>query len=135
MKKILPFFFLFAVLTLFIISCNKQNSTGSFTYTMLKGQCISSANGNNFSICLDSVGTDSRCPTGAVCFRAGDVFCMFSFHQNGIVIPFALSIGEPYSRHDTLINQITISLKDVLPYPSATTPPSMPTQAIIEVTE
>jgi len=140
MKKIVSFLLLCAVLTLFIISCKKQkqkqNASGLFTYSLLKNQCVASANGNNFTICFDSLKIDCRCPIGAHCTWQGYAEANFSFHQNGVVIPFSLETLDLVSLpQDTIINQIKISLKDVLPYPNFTTPSPAPTQTIIEVTE
>ena len=137
MKKTVPFLLSCAVLTILMVGCNKQNSSqGLIKYTLSKGQCVPSASGNNFTICFDSIRIDCRCPIGVTCFWAGYAEADFSFHQNGVVTPFSLTTRDfPGYTPDTIISQIKISLKDVVPYPNFTTPSPAPTQALIEVTE
>lgn len=72
---------------------------------------------NNFKLGFDSLVSDSRCPTGVVCFWEGEVSVRFN-----------LIIGENdpnsfvLSNHtrfvnDTIIGNLKFRLVDVLPYP------------------
>jgi len=73
---------------------------------------------NHFYICLDSVLNDSRCPTGATCYWAGNAEVRFKFERlNYIPVLFTLNthINFPY---DAKVNGYRITLLDLNPYPA-----------------
>ncbi len=78
-----------------------------------------STNANpNFSICYDSLITDSRCPSNVVCVWAGVAIVKLSLTQNNSFVSFKLSSmgGNYFPPRDTTINGINIKLVDVTPY-------------------
>jgi hypothetical protein len=73
---------------------------------------------NQFFLCLDSILEDSRCPTGAECFLAGDARIRFHFEKlNGQPVDFILHTDE-FATHEITIEGYKITLLDLLPYPT-----------------
>jgi len=113
MKKAALFFTLIMATTIGIISCKKE-SVNETTYTIKVNECTTAA-GENFTVCFDSLITDSRCPINAICVWEGFALAKFSLHQNGNIIPFSLATRAFQQYHqDTTINQIKISLQKIL---------------------
>ena len=93
----------------------EQNSTIAINTCNLFSTNINS----NFSICYDSLVTDSRCPSDVVCVWAGIAIVKLSFTQNNSIVSFKLSSmgGNYFPPKDTTINGIKIKLIDLIPYP------------------
>jgi hypothetical protein len=65
---------------------------------------------------------------------AGVAIATFSLHQKGNVSAFTLATSKfSHFRNDTTINQISICLQGILPYPNATQPSSKPTTAVLKI--
>jgi hypothetical protein len=131
MKKAIYFFILATTATLFILSCKKQ-AVNNATYNLKLKEC--SAAGKGFIICFDSLITDSRCPSEVVCVWGGVAAGKFSFKQNGNVVNFNLATANILNFHtDTVINQVKISLQNILPYPKSMLPSITPVEALLKI--
>ena len=78
-------------------------------------------NGVNYSICLDSVIDESRCPVGGQCIWEGYAKAKFTFTAGASAHQFLLYTtvpggGRTYP-NDTVINGIKLQLKAITPYP------------------
>jgi hypothetical protein len=72
---------------------------------------------NQTYLCFDSVLTDSRCPTGVMCFWAGEAKVQFSLQKhNEDPIVFVLSPAGQNSE-GVVIDGYRIKMIDLLPYP------------------
>lgn len=126
MERIEFFITFMLAVTMSFISCKKQ-SVNDRIYNVKLNKCTSSA-GENLIICFDSLITDSRCAVNGVCVWAGVAIAKF-----WNVISFTLATNTfSYFHNDTTINQLKISLQDILSYPSATQPSATPTVAVLK---
>ena len=76
-------------------------------------------------ICFDSLLTDSRCPSGAVCFWRGNALIKVTFHESQAAHTFVMSLkGYPSAGYpsDTIVNGYEISFTNLQPYPDLNTP-------------
>jgi hypothetical protein len=76
-------------------------------------------------ICFDSLLTDSRCPSGAVCFWRGNALIKVTFHESQAAHTFVMSLkGYPPGGFpsDTIVNGYQISFTNLEPYPDINTP-------------
>ena len=129
MKKAALFFTLIMAATIGIISCKKE-SVNEEKYTIKVKECTTAA-GENFIVCFDSLITDSRCPIDAICVWEGFALAKFSLHQNGNIKPFSLATRAFQQYHqDTTINQIKISLQNLL-YETIVKSPSVVTTSAV----
>lgn len=110
------------IVTLLLLSCNKDDSTDLEKINLELGQNASLKNGEcldirqtPFEICLDSV-WDSRCPEGANCIWAGNATAFFSLKAGSEKKNFLLHT-HPNSSEDTVIDNLHFKLIDVTPYP------------------
>ena len=132
MKRAALFFILIIASTIGIIGCKKE-SLNEATYTIKVNECTPSA-GENFTVCFDSLITDSRCPIDAICVWEGFALAKFSLHQNGNVIPFSLATRAFQQYHqDTTINQIKISLQNILYETNVKSPSVVNTSAVFKI--
>ncbi len=68
-------------------------------------------------ICLDSIVSDSRCPTGVVCIWEGNAKARFKFAmRDDIPVFFDLNTFHGFT-NDTTIGGYKFTLIDVYPYP------------------
>ncbi len=131
MKKAAYFLIPIIPITLFIVSCKKQ-AVNKGIYNVKLKECNTSC--KDFIICFDSLITESRCPSDVVCIWGGVAVGEFSFKQNGSVVHFNLATGNILDYHtDTLINQIKISLQNILPYPKSIQPSTALTEAVLKI--
>lgn len=72
-----------------------------------------------FSLRVDSVLNDSRCPVNALCVWAGDVEVVLDLELYNTRHLFSLHTN-PESRRDTVIQGVRYALIDVSPYPGGT---------------
>lgn len=70
------------------------------------------------SMCIDSVLSDSRCPTGAVCVWAGNAAIRLSVYDASAKVRNSITLNTTVSTKDTVFQGYRIALVDVLPYPS-----------------
>jgi hypothetical protein len=70
--------------------------------------------GTHTYLCLDSVLTDSRCPTGANCFWAGDAEARLKYSSSGEK-PVTFTLHPSGS---TIISGYKFTLQSLLPYPT-----------------
>ncbi len=131
-------FILFSVLyftTVLFTSCNKEIPQRDIK--IKKGSCNLVADKRNIAICFDSLINESRCPVNIdiYCIWGGYASAAFRLNTGGVSTTFKLSTLNVGNLHtDTVINNIKITLKDILPYPGAdNTPEAKETVAILEV--
>ena len=131
-------FILFSVLyfnTVIFTSCNKEITRSEIK--IKKGNCNFTASNRNIVICFDSLVNESRCPVNIdiYCIWGGYASAAFRLNTGGVSTTFKLSTLNFGNLHtDTVINNIKISLKDILPYPGAdNSPGTKETFAILEV--
>jgi hypothetical protein len=111
---------------IFMFSCEKTGNVKTFDNMEVTSQLsldnsIIISNGDcagNFQthtyLCLDSILSDSRCPTGAMCFWAGEAVARLKFSASGEKpVFFTLKPAG-----DTVINGYKFTLKSLLPYPT-----------------
>ena len=79
-------------------------------------QCVMDA-GTQYTVCLDTVLEDSRCPTGAVCIWAGEAIARFKI-QGKNYTPVFLTIKE--GAVETEDPEYSFSFLKLTPYPSIT---------------
>jgi hypothetical protein len=76
--------------------------------------CLNDSDGKRY-ICFDTVLTDSRCPTGAVCVWAGEAIVRFKIEKYN---SFPVFIDLKEGVKDTLVCGYQISFIKLLPYPT-----------------
>lgn len=124
MTKYISIIFLMAVV---LWSCEKEPLEGENKSLVLKqkvelnvGECASGS--SDLSICIDSVSSDSRCPSDVVCIWEGNAAVNVSFTMNGTVHHLTLNTNNSDNfPSDTTIKQYHITLTDLTPYPISTT--------------
>ena len=132
MKNTALFFTLIMAATIGIISCKKE-SVNDGKYTIKVNECTTAA-GENFTVCFDSLITDSRCPIDAICVWEGFALAKFSLHQNGNVIPFSLATRTFHQYlQDTTINQVKIYLQNILYETNVKLPSVVTTSAVLKI--
>jgi hypothetical protein len=132
MKKCLLFFIFMVLAGIVFTGCKKQ-SVDDEIYSIQLKEC-SRSSGENIIVCFDSLITESRCPVNGICVWAGTAVAQFSLHQKKGVTVFTLATNQFLQyKNDTTINNITISLQDVQPYPNATKPSPAPITAILKI--
>lgn len=116
--------FLILLSGIIFIGC-KKSSTDSNSFsesrTIPVGFCTSFTNaGVNYSICLDSVVSESRCPIDALCIWAGVAKAKFTFTEAGNAHHFYLytPVAYPALTSDTIINAVKIKFKSLTPHPA-----------------
>ncbi len=127
--KLLYYFALLAA-TANNCNCSKQvNRPAGFTTnkTVAVNTCSPFVqNGTGYTICLDSVANESRCPSGAECIWAGYARGKFTFTAGTAVHHFYLHTGAvahsggPFPK-DTIFNNIRIKFINLTPYPAVNT--------------
>ncbi|HZH65404.1 MAG TPA: hypothetical protein VEY10_10975 [Flavisolibacter sp.] len=107
------------VITFSCISCSKKDSQQSGCEPLGKDCQQIICGKSEASVCYVKTLSDSRCPAGAVCIWQGKADVELSLVKDGNSILFRLSTqGVPGSYpNDTVIQNIHIRLKQVLPYP------------------
>ena len=96
---------------------NFNNLTFNDTIKLSCGECLYDPE-NHVYICLDSVKSDSRCPTGVYCFWEGNAEVRFKFEKlNEKPILFNLNTHSEFSA-DTIIDGYKFTLVGLSPYPS-----------------
>lgn len=117
---------------LFTIGCKKGTVKYDGSTNLKLNECT--VQGKNFTICFDSLITDSRCPYNVECYWAGVAVAKFSLHQNNTTVSFYLATNKfSQFNKDTAINKIKISLQDILPHPNATPSPASNIVAILKI--
>jgi hypothetical protein len=113
------------IICLFLFACKKTDNavteSPEQTATIPINTCNAFTNNTNYSICFDSLISDSRCPIdpNILCVWAGVAIVKLSLTQNNSLITFKLSTagGAHFPPKDTTINGVNIKLLDVQPYP------------------
>jgi|APHig6443717497_1056834.scaffolds.fasta_scaffold275570_1 hypothetical protein len=124
--KTLPFIFAL-LLVLFLSNCSKDNElTGDSTFKLndtLELAIDKSAinNEEQLTISIDSVLSDSRCPSDAICVWEGNAEVRFLLNNDGKKTKFILNShgGDNYPS-DTVIAGYNIELVALRPYPVST---------------
>jgi len=91
------------------------------TVEIAYGNCLYHSDGQ-FYICLDSVVGDSRCPTGALCFWAGNAQARFKYekvYEKPVLFELNTYGGFP---NDTVIDGYKFSFVGLIPYPAVNHP-------------
>jgi hypothetical protein len=132
MKQALPILILSGVIILLFNKCRKSKlENGKYT---LKAEGCTSENVNHNKVCFQKLITESRCPEGAMCVWQGYAQAEFLFTDGQQSITFSLAtIDGGGLRKDTIINNIKISLIDIIPHPAIHNPSPSPSKAIIEI--
>lgn len=126
------------ILLLTITAGCKKSQNSHHQVELLPGQCKTNAFvRNTFTLCLDSVLEDSRCPINAICFWQGEAIAAFSLHINNEKHSFTLSTA-PGSNQPVpnlrIVAGYSIRFVNLLPYPQIDTPPNNePVRAILEI--
>lgn len=107
-------------LALFLYTCGSSGETKQTTFNLKINDCTPVLV-DHFSICLDSVYNDSRCPEGLECVWEGDAIARFHLKKNSKTIPFELHVNHKFI-HDTLIDGVRVKLLGLSPYPIADQP-------------
>lgn len=108
--------------TVLLVNCKKEDTSEQPGDDFLEeGHCLTNVNGqSNVSICFDNLEGDSRCPLNVQCVWSGVAVANFTLKTGTATIKFKLA---DYKTHlagcpnDTIINNLHITLKDVVPYP------------------
>lgn len=95
---------------------NLGNTTGTDTLEVSYKQCVVDAT-TRYTVCLDTVMEDSRCPSGAVCIWAGEAIARFKIQDQNNQ-PVFLNIKEGTT--DAEAAGYTFSFLKLSPYPSIT---------------
>jgi len=116
---------MFIVLLFFSLlfqNCNTQNNivemkivSKDTMVVYLKQNVLNEKYG--FTIQLDSITEDSRCPEGAECIWAGNARAKFKLTVNNSYHQFSLNTISAF-RNDTVIGGIRYKLINISPYPS-----------------
>ena len=132
MRNAIFFFVLIMTTAFLIIGCKKAAVKYDGRTNLKLNECT--VQGKNFTICFDSLITDSRCPYNEVCLWAGVAIAKFSLNQNNTTLPFYLATNAfSQFKTDTTINKIKISLQDILPHPNATPPSAATIVAVLKI--
>lgn len=120
---------LILLLTIIILlsSCDKENNEINGSFELEVNESIKlTDNTTNLQLKLESI-QDSRCPSDAVCIRAGNAIVKLRVTESsGSAVETELCLGEcgtTFNRQDTSIvsirnTRISIILENVNPYPS-----------------
>ncbi len=112
----------------FFSSCKKYALKAINDNSIPLYNCSEKTNGMPY-ICFDSLINDSRCPPGMECFWQGTVIIQASFHENGNLYTFKMSLqGYPTLGHtnDTTINGYRIGFIKLEPNPELNKPAPRP---------
>jgi hypothetical protein len=123
MRKILFAFLLATSCVMIFATCNKSQVAASDINSATLHNCT--GNLAEPYICFDSLLTDSRCPTGAVCIWQGTALIKISFHEKGNVHSFIMSLkGFPSMGYtsDTILNGYHVVFSSLEPYPDLDKP-------------
>ncbi|GAA4290134.1 hypothetical protein GCM10023163_03150 [Aestuariibaculum suncheonense] len=99
------------------ITCYTDNALTYGNYKLKNTNCYK-LSPSEYKLCVDSV-SDSRCPINVNCVWEGNAAVYFTLSSKHEDIPFTLNTFSNF-KQDTIINGITFSLVDVLPYPDTT---------------
>lgn len=144
MKRLRYFFYLSAFCFTIIYGCKKTNNADlpdqSPNKTIAINNCSSITGSSLPVICFESVITDSRCPSDAVCIWAGYAAIKLSIKDNaGLVQYFSLSTlasaNHVFPPNDTLISGYHVKLISLLPYPITSAPQPYPYKATLQITK
>jgi len=121
---------LLSAMLVLLFSCEKSGSIKEFEnmavtvpFVLDNSMLISAGDcaGNSQSeiyVCFESIESDSRCPTGAICIWEGDAAAKFKFALKGEkTIEFTLHTAQSM-KADTTAYGYKFTLKNVVPYPS-----------------
>ncbi len=124
--KALHLILLFTIIIL-LSSCDKENNEINGSFGLEVNESINlTDNTTNLQLKLVSI-QDSRCPSDAVCIRAGNAIVKLRVTESsGSAVETELCLGEcgtTFNRQDTSIvsirnTRISIILENVNPYPS-----------------
>ena len=126
MKKItflLATIFCFAII---IISCKKQNETANKSIscfikdsTVINVDSCKNVSNTGINICFDTLLSESRCPTDAVCIGAGfaAIRLKCNINNQNYFLDLATDSVNGYKK-DTTIDGINIKLAELTPYPN-----------------
>jgi hypothetical protein len=131
-KQILSILISSFAMILIFNKCSKSKWENG-KYTLKAGGCTT-GNVNHYKVCFQKLITESRCPEGAMCVWQGYAQAEFLFTDGQQSITFNLAtIDGRELRKDTIINNIKVSLIDIIPYPAIHNPSPSPVKAIIEI--
>lgn len=124
--KLLQLIFLFTAVIL-ISSCDKENNEINGSFELEVNESINLTDNNtNLQLKPESI-QDSRCPSDAVCIRAGSAIVKLRVTENsGTAVETELCIGEcgpRFNHQDTSIvsirnTRLSVILENVNTYPS-----------------
>jgi hypothetical protein len=104
-----------SLLTLLIFISCEENCDDAFLQTSFK---------TSQSYCIDDNTvlevisfTDSRCPEGVTCGRAGDVQIKYLLKENGVEKKDSTLVQAKSPTKDTIFGKYVINISDVTPYP------------------
>jgi len=121
MKNKIWAFFAIALL----VSCNENTVEGQKKSLLFNelieldlGACISD---NTYELCVDSVSSDSRCPSDVICAWEGNAAVIFTLKKNDSTHQLTLNTngGNNFPK-DTIIEGLHIKLAELAPYPKST---------------
>ena len=124
MIKYISIIFLIALLW----SCDKESLEGGESKSLVLKQAVEinvgecASDNGILELCVDSVSSDSRCPSDAICVWEGNAEVNVQFSINGTSHNLVLNTNNSKSfPSDTTINQYHISLTQLKPDPISTT--------------
>jgi hypothetical protein len=115
-------FFMLILLVAIFTGCTKSKLTAGNRQTAILYQCTDKS--VEPYIYFDSLLTDSRCPTGAVCFTIGNALIKITFHEHQASHTFVMSLkGVPSEGFPsgTTINGYQVVFTNLDPYPDVNT--------------
>lgn len=124
MKKIAILFTLFFCTLITFIACKKQKETAAITLPYFQKDSItinvdSCKNVGNIRVCFDTLLSESRCPTDAICTWAGFAAIRLKCNVNNqnYFLRLATDSVAGY-KNDTTIAGINFKLAELTPYPN-----------------
>ncbi len=142
MKKKFIYLLIFSGTLALFLSCQKINNPPGNQISVNLNKCSGKTSPY---ICFDSLITDSRCPEGAECIWSGDALIKVTFHENGNIHKFGMSLfnyphypNDPaHYTNDTVIAGYQIRFKDLLPHPGINLPfpPTKIPEAIFDIVQ
>lgn len=116
--------FIFALIIGSFISCKEDptESEDSLVFnTAIDLKSGSNISNNDLQIKLDSVTSDSRCPSDVVCVWEGNAAVRFEIDFNDEKLQFTLNThGSNNMKSDTVFGKYIIEMTELIPYPVST---------------
>jgi hypothetical protein len=122
-----------------LASCEKQADREERMLNVTLHHCVDNIFSDNaVSLCFDSIISDSRCPSNAMCVWQGAATARFTFtnHNETHVLQLStINAGSDF-RKDTVVAGYKIEFLDLSPYPGLppATPPNNEIRAKVKIT-